>query len=210
MEGLLQKSSTTEVAAEATRNAFEWSTTHDAWRAIQEARQMRWVDESNRKSELYHISAAILTVLQEERYQRQQLEAVHEDTCEQLMQSGHDSFTLVRRHEELRRAEMQHWQAGTQLAVARAQELEKQLRTALSMPTVVLSPRPWEETSLWGSSGENGEPTTGEPLRHEEWKKQMHRSTGSGGVDLDLPVHRRFARAHQEALKVVRAQKVRG
>lgn len=64
----------------------------------------------------------------------------------------------------------------SRLAVARAVELEKNLRIALSQPTVLLD----------GSSS----PFSGLSSSCQE----------------DLPIHRRFARGHQEALKAIRAQ----
>lgn len=143
------------------------------------------LQHTEEKAATFVNASMMLQICQEETHVRHTLEAWEEDVREVRLQAGHVALTAALQQQATRwQLAMEHQQQATELALQHAKMLEKKFRVALEAPTVILSPSAWESEVL-------GRPKMHGSIPDEEW---------------DLPVHRRFARAHQEAVKVVRAQ----
>lgn len=117
--------------------------------------------------------------VKEETYQREQLEEEEQSACVLLHRMFAVSSAALRTLTDQQAVMSAAYARQCDQLQQRYRDTESKLRHALSMPTVVLAPSPLENLSA-----------------HREGE----------GKDMDIPVHRLFARAHQEALKAVRAQ----
>lgn len=191
-------------SAAATRcTVAEWtSRVEPLWISLKGERQEDLLMYYHQKEREFRTVFSFICLVTEEKQGRRRLEGIEEEIRQDYLRWSHRWSMACLQHQQARlQTQINHQQKATQLAIDHAHILEKKLRLALQAPTVILSSNQPEADIL----SRNIPPySSSSPMNRINGGPQIF-----VGEEQDIPVHRRFARAHQEALKVVRAQALR-